>query len=413
MSRILRELSGWAVAGALLAGAASGARAQTRPATAEKEVEAIGAALEEALSDFASPREIMPGGLDFESNLRRVSAVAARVDLFELRFGTPPARVKGWEAVAAAARKRLDITKEQEDGARRYFAGDSLWVTLGILMELGGAPDEAVRHLRQVRPGGTSGNWSATLWLIVHTRESAILQARGSYADALGAHQKALASVRLALHSKNLPELYFRHGFLLAKNGREPEALVQYQRVVDLFPGTPASDLATRRLKDAGKLVPPSAASLKARLQGDDRLEAIQALAAHRFSESFAMLAEALASSKGWDYGASLDALVALGDRRAIPVLSGEIARADVNSVGDLLVALWKLGDKSQVVAGLTRMKGAFFVRADTLHPVLKQIYGGGPDLGPEEEHIGTAFAKAWLGFIESKGPASRPDSRR
>jgi tetratricopeptide (TPR) repeat protein len=387
--------------------------AQTDLAAASTEMTSILADLERSIGSLERPAETDIGIPDFETSMQALTAVAARIDLFEARFGLRLEDVRGWAAVQEEARKALDPAKPSARVGTAYFAVSSSEMGKAILHEMAGDPDAALELLGKIRAGGSCGNWVATVNLSVNTRRSAILQRKGRFKDALAAHEAALGSVRYALHSKNLDALYVRHAILLERNERQPEAVKQYQRVVDLFPRTAADAIARTRLTTLGQLVGPTADRLSLYVGTDDRTEAILALGAHRFPESLDRLIALFQTPPrpGWVEDKIIEAIGILGDPKAVPFLRSCVADSAWHLVPALLVALNRLGDTTQVLSGLERLKGRdWVVGAGKLEEMLLTVHPRGPKVGKSQALRRTSqFAEAWIAYLTALAPSSRP----
>jgi len=179
-----------------------------------------------------------------EGALVEITRLAARLDVFELRFGARPHQVDGWDAVRAEARALLPrMGRLTQEGP--YFNADSARVAYAVLLALDDQQERALALLRSIEPGGGCGNWKNTVRQAILRRESGLLQWRGDYEGALQAQRKALGK-RNTLHSPDPDLLLARLAFLSERCGSEEDAVLSYQRVVDLHPGTVGSDLSWR-----------------------------------------------------------------------------------------------------------------------------------------------------------------------
>ncbi len=399
----------------LLMGAADVATAQAGSKAAEAEIAAILAELSACVGSFEHPPGVVGTRIpDFETSMQGLTALAARIDLFEPSFGVPPDNVKGWADVQALA--KAAAAPPRGDSERIYFVASASGVGGAILREISGDLDGAMKALDRIRAGGGCGNWVATVSLAVDTRRSAILQKKGQFAEALAAHERAVANVQFALHSKNVCALHLRHGLLLELNDRADDAHAQYQRVVDLFPKTAADAIARRRLSAANNLLAPTAERLKPYLAGDDTIDAIAAIGAHGFPESVALLTALLdESGRGLKGIVAIEAMRTLDASQVIPRLRARIAAIDAAQVPFALVTLAALGDTSQLIIGLERLKAAEYASLDELQATLIGLHPDGPKLAPEESRSRAdvaAFATRWLDFLAARQPVSRPTSR-
>jgi hypothetical protein len=377
------------------------------------EIDAIHKDLASAIRSFEEPPNIGDSIVpDYESSMERLSQMAARIDLFELRFGARPEAMEGWKRIQSTARNALAPRRRGPQAGEIHFVVSSSGIGRAILQEIAGDLEEAQKTLDGIKAGGGCGNWIATVALAVNTRRSAILERQGEYTKALTVHEVAVGDVKWSLHSKNLPALYVRYGALLEKCGREPRP--QYQRVVDLFPGTEAEVIARARLSSTGNLAQPNADRLKTYLDTDDRGEAIRAFGTYRFPESFDIL-RGMVKREDWIEDEVLDAFETLGDRRAIEVLKPRIAKTHVAQVVRLLVVLGHLGDTSQIVPGLERLAAFAILGGKDLQDFLLSVYPRGPRF--DERELGyveqpSRFVGPWIEYIKRHPTASRPTPR-
>jgi tetratricopeptide (TPR) repeat protein len=399
---------------ALLIAVISGPAHGQTPA-AEAELARILAELRGAIESFERPPEIAPGWPNLEDSMRKLSAVAAGLDLFELTFGVRRETVEGWPAIQAAAKQALRPS-QAEDG-ERYYTIDASNMDRAILQELAGDLEGALVSLARIKPGGMCGNWIATVELAVNMRRSAILERMGREQEALAAHESAVRDSALALDSQNFPVLSVRYGILLEKSDRVTEAWAQYQRVVDLFPGTNAERIARAKLRAVDKLVAPTAARVGLYLKGDDRRQAILALAVHRFPESAEMLLGLLANLVV--KATVIEALGRLGDPRAAPPLRALLESDPPDWIPLLLLALHRIGDDSKILPALERVRHGFGSfgsgsRLRNLQELLIEIAPAGPTFSETEVFPSPRrFADAWIAHLEKTAAASKPTTSR
>jgi tetratricopeptide (TPR) repeat protein len=394
--------------------AAAEAARESHPA--EEEVRRIQA-------DLAQADELTRTAPSLEAALVAFSRIGASLDVFEMRYGVRPADVAGWGEVQKSAEALLPRFRRLAQGGV-YFDQDSAATANAILLELAGEPEKAIAALGRIKPGGGCGNWVATVMMAVAERQSGISQRMGDYPAALDHLDAARSHGELSLYHPNADLQLVRYGFLLAKVGREAEAIASYQRAVDLHPGTVADEIARRELTRRQCLIEPTAeriTKLYLAPTGDvamaDFESAIFALAGHRFPESFAILSGRLETAAVWERNRLVPALGELGDPAALPLLR-EIVRdgESVATCAHALLALHKLGDHGEIVPYLEALKRdveASSFELPWLHRILCEIHPDGPADEPDFDTEVGAFVDTWLTWLRTAHEVAAPARNR
>jgi len=352
-----------------------------------------------------------------EPALVAFSSIASRLEIFEIRFGIRPYQNKEYETIKNEAIKIIPkvegLTKEGV-----YYNVDSAKVIYCIILGLAERTDDELKMFDSTEPSGWCRNCNASVLLSILQRKSGLYQEMGKYSNALEEHEKALKEVNFTLHFPDQDIFYTRYGFLLAKNGRKSDAIIQYQRVVDLFPRTIGSEVSNRELEEEKALIIPTAERLvqtyfRATNFTDIEL-AIFALARNRFPESFTILSDRLKNNETLnDFHSECErnrlipALGMLGDKRAIPILADIMKTGDFANCIHALVALRELGETSQIDEFLEIMesgKGVSPYDLSWAHESLKKVCGGGPELSDDQLKSRMFIVNAWREWIEIHG---------
>ncbi len=267
--------------------------------------------------------------------LEELEAISARYELFEIRHDQAPNGYPEWktiEALAKSLRSKVE-TRIQEPNAL-YIERDALATELVTLLELSGSSAQALARSRFVRPGGGCGNWIASIRLAAHRKEAGVLQRLGRYEEALTAMKKAKLHEDLSLGIENPDAYALLYGYLLIKNKQTSLGEEEYQRIVDLFPGSSSADIAKTWLKKSGRLLVPTADRLLKAYDADDfRLS--EAMVKHRFPESKAFILTKLSSEERGGVKAGLVGLLGeLNDPSLVPLLEENFDK-NLNAEGE------------------------------------------------------------------------------
>jgi len=218
--------------------------------------------------------------------------VDAGLSLLRIRYGRPPASIRGYDRLVRRARGALPrfvvewpqmLEKFEDD-----WQADGPWAcgvgTYAMLLELAGSGDEACRMLvwNQYCCCDACGVYRCD------RIRSAILLRKGEYAAALDAMSRQQYLWCMGV-DRDRDDIYFlNRAFLLEKLGRMSEAVDAYRRTVDLAPGTEAAALAKTRLVLMKRYEAPTLGRVITYLD-DNSLKgaALLALSVHEFEGSF------------------------------------------------------------------------------------------------------------------------------
>jgi len=286
-------------------------------------------------------------------------------------------------------------------------------------------PEGGLAAIAAIESKSWCGNAISTAELLLQRLVSGIHQGVGRYAEALVAHELAYDAADWSLNFPDEDLFFARRAYLLGHCGRGQEATTAYQRLVDLYPKTHGAALAEAQLQLAGRCVVPTAARLKTTyldpkperppidsMSADrfvqmrvearevrDEIRAIEALAVHRFPESYDTLEELWLNVTERRQIDLIRAFGRLGDQRALPRLQGIISSPAPTHLNDAMRALVALGDRTMVSDYLDHIrKGPTAGRWQ--HEVLVEAYGGGPKLPATRLFSSRRFVKLWRKWI-------------
>jgi len=375
-------------------------------ATSDNELRTIHSLLTETLRNMGEHKSFEGTQELFEGTLVVFTKIMPKLAIFELEFGVQPKDINGWEEIENTAKDLLSEFR-QFDGKKIHIYGDSL-TAYCTLLELAGKQKKALQVLNSVNPDTPCGTWYATVLMPLELLKSAIYQRIGNYAESLKEQETAIVHSHVSFSFPDEDILYVRYAFLLSKNNRETEAILNYQRTVDLYPGTAGSRIARKALIERNALLEPAADRIDERYlkpDGDDKYAAILALAKHKFPTSAEIISARLNKAGFWERGRLIHALGILGDKAAISSLNTIVTTSDYHDDRiNALKALHKLGDDSQVAAYLMRFESdKDHISLDWVDSELRKIMNGGPVVPDMKENDNAILAQTWLDWINKK----------
>lgn len=297
--------------------------------------------------------------------LEELETISARYELFEIRNQQAPNGYPEWKTIKALATSlRSKVEARLQEPNALYIERDALATELITLLEISGSSAQALLRSQYVRPGGGCGNWIASVRLAAHRREAGVLQRLGRYEEALTAMKKAKSYEELSLGIENADAYALLYGYLLIRNNQTSLGEKEYQRIVDLFPGSASAEIAKAWLKKSGKLLVPSADRLLKDYDNDD-FKFSEAMVKHRFPESKTfILAKLKTEERGGAKAGLVGLLGELNDPTLVPLLEEYLEKnlnAEEETCNDYVVlaalrALHMYGNDLHVPEFLTRV---------------------------------------------------------
>ena len=348
--------------------------------------------------------------------------ISGRLTLFPWRFRIAPRELDAWDELSLAAEAVLDRVEGRAEPTLILSETDSYAQLLRcLLLELAGRSEESTTALAAVEVHHWCGNCAAGRQAVVARSRSEAAERRGETAEALALLSSTLIDpfgFGSAMDAVD-PVTCTRTALLFAQTGRDADAVLLFQLVADLQPGTPSAEVAHAALVQMGAWIEPSGERLEAayivRREGEpDRSPRVRqrqlALAALGHVAGEAAFDRLAAACEEGQAGA-LAGLAERRDERARPYFERALAEGTADQLETALRGLQGLegGARAAVRPMLVRLaqpggRWCFFNEV-SLDGLLRAICGGGPELRAVDQLKPEDLADAWLGRLAAHAP--------